>query len=42
MEYFWLFAFMMFIIVFDTIVILYLYVKLKEESYNKAVSHLNL
>lgn len=42
MELFWLFAFMMFVIVFDTIVIFYLYVKLKEEQYEKAVSHLNL
>jgi hypothetical protein len=37
MEYFWLFAFMLGVIVFDTIVIMYLYVKLKESKYNKPV-----
>jgi hypothetical protein len=41
MEYFWLFTFMFGVVVFDTVVILYLYVKLRESEYNRAVSHLN-
>jgi hypothetical protein len=37
MELFWLFAFMLSVIIFDTIVIMYLYVKLKESKYSKPV-----